>query len=76
MKIRPISANHPKNDCETVAHHIHIQLLLSNKQTHPTIDRSVSESVRVVDRKFYGGTLCGRSGFLAGATKTISTDKR
>ena len=55
--IRPISANHPKNDCETVAIRIHIQLLLllqqqTNKQT-PPVDRN-RESGGVVRRKFYG----------------------
>ena len=60
--IRPISANHPKNDCETVAIRIHIQLLLllqqqTNKQT-PSVDRGRESGTKVVrSRKLYGGRV-------------------
>ena len=62
VRIRPISANHPKNDCETVAIRIHIQLLLllqqqTNKQT-PPVDRGRESGTKVVrSRKLYGGRV-------------------
>ena len=61
VRIRPISSNHPKNDCETVAIRIHIHLLLlllqqqqTNKQT-PPVDRGRESGTKVVRRKLYGG---------------------
>ena len=96
MRIRPILANQPKNDCETVAtpHSHPATPSATDKHTPPThlVEGKRDNRLQTTDNKQKASDkhqlvewkkvlecsevlwgLCGRSGFVTGGTKTIST---